>query len=94
MPLASPLAAELLPDLSEDERGDHWHLVTEDGEDLTGGKGGVALLELLPATRLVGRTLRVTHLHWLAGIGDFALDKLRGRLGRFVPEGPGPERFP
>ncbi len=77
-----------------EERKDHWHLVTPDGEDIVGGLAGVTLLEQLGRTRRLGRALRHLRLHPVVYGLDWASGKLRPHLGRFVDDGPGPERYP
>lgn len=58
------------------------------------GAAGVVLLEHLRLTRIFGRTLRRLRLTWLAWAGYWLLNAIRGRAGRFVPEGPRPRRWP
>jgi len=93
LPLQDPSAAPLLAALPAEERIASWRLATPDGR-LVGH--GAALPELLLAmrrTRLLGRVL--------ARVPDRALDRAyalvarsRGLLGRLVPDGPAPRRFP
>jgi predicted DCC family thiol-disulfide oxidoreductase YuxK len=49
--LGSPLADELLADLSADERAGSWHLVTPSGERTSAGAAAPPLLRLLPGGR-------------------------------------------
>ena len=86
-------AEPLLSPLPEDERFASWHLVLRDGS-LTGrGTGVVALLRSMHLSRAVGRLL--------AAIPEGVLERLygfvashRGFLGRLVPDGPSPRRYP
>jgi hypothetical protein len=85
----------LLASIPEAARDECWWLVLRDGTPIQGDAGGaVALLSHLRLTRPVGLAFRSLR----AGAFLDALDKLvarhRGRLGRFVPEGPAPRRFP
>jgi len=78
-----------------ERRGECWWLVREDGTLIPGDDGGaVAVLSTLRTTRAVGRVLKTLRL----GAAMDALDRLvarhRAGLGRFVPEGPAPRRFP
>ena len=84
----------MLKDLSDEERKANWHLVERDGSDLVGGGAAVVVLELLGPTRWVGLICRRLRLGWLLGWINLLFKKARGRLGRFVPDRPGPERFP
>jgi predicted DCC family thiol-disulfide oxidoreductase YuxK len=51
VPLGSPLADELLADLTEEERMASWHLVAPDGRRWSAGYAAPPLLRLLPAGR-------------------------------------------
>jgi hypothetical protein len=93
--LADREAEPLLASVPEDARGECWWLVLRDGTPVPGdGGGGVALFAELRLTRPLARVLEVLHA---APLLD-ALDKLvagqRSRLGRFVPEGDAPRRYP
>lgn len=81
--------------MPEDARGECWWLVLRDGTPVPGDSGGgVALFAEVRLTRPLARLLRAVR----ASVFIDGLDKLvarhRGRLGRFVPEGPAPRRFP
>lgn len=83
----------LLADLPVSERLATWRLARRDGS-LTGYGAGISeLLAAMRGTRLVGRLLR--------RIPRSALDRLygliarhRSSLGRLVPDGPAPRRYP
>jgi hypothetical protein len=87
------LAAPLLASIDEDERFATWHLVLRDGTIVGYGRGGVVLLRTMRCTRAVARPI--------ARIPDAVLEvayrvvaRSRSKLGRLVPDRPGPRRFP
>jgi hypothetical protein len=93
LPLADPEARPLLARLDEEERGSTWRLVRVDGTPSGRGAAVVDLLRSMRHTRPVGRLLGL--------VPDAALDaaygavaRSRGALGRLVPDGPAPRRFP
>lgn len=92
LPLGDAAAAPLLRGVPQEERHATWRLVI--GDTAVGyGRGAVDLARSLRLTRPVARILRA--------IPDPALDDLyelvarhRSRLGRLVPDGPAPRRYP
>jgi hypothetical protein len=79
----------------EEARGECWWLVLGDGTPVPGdGGGGVALFSELRLTRPLGRLLRVTRTSPLIDALDRLVARHRSRLGRLVPEGPAPRRYP
>jgi predicted DCC family thiol-disulfide oxidoreductase YuxK len=82
--LQAPEATELLADLTPKERMESWHLISPDGERLSGGAAIPPLLGLLPGGRpfatCVARFPRATDhgYRWVA--------RNRSRLSRLVPE--------
>jgi hypothetical protein len=95
LPFADDAATHLLADVPEQQRQDCWWLVLRDRTLVPGDAGGgVALLAELRLTRPLGRLLRAVE----AQPAIDALDKLvshhRGRVGRLVPDGPAPRRYP
>jgi hypothetical protein len=86
-------ARPLLAPLPQDERFASWHLRLADGS-LTGhGRGGVDVLQSMHRSRAAGRLL--------ASLPDSILDTLYGvlarhrtALGRLVPDGRAPRRYP
>lgn len=93
LPLQDAAASTLLAALAEDERLDTWRMVRPDGSLAGYGAGIPDLLQAMRLTRLVGRLLgRVPDgvLEALYG----ATARNRGTLGRLVPDGPAPKRFP
>jgi predicted DCC family thiol-disulfide oxidoreductase YuxK len=95
LPLGDREASGLLASVPEDERAECWWLVLRDGTTLRGDRGaGAALLRELRMTRHLGASFDRLRLS-LAGD---ALDRLasthRRRLGRLVPDGAAPRRYP
>lgn len=81
--------------MPEDERGDCWWLVLRDGTPVPGdGGGGVLLLSELGPLRPLGRVLRAAGASPLVDALDRLVARHRGRLGRYVPDGPVPRRYP
>jgi predicted DCC family thiol-disulfide oxidoreductase YuxK len=84
-PLAiqDPAGAELLPELTPEERLESWHLVTADGSRYTGGPAFEPLLALLPGgrplSRLAGRFRDLT-----ARLYDLVSAR-RDRIVRVIP---------
>ena len=93
LPLEDELATRLLAPLPESERHDSWRFVDRDGSIVGYGAGAVRLLCTLHLTRPAGRILDA--------VPDRALDaayravaRRRSFLGRIVPDGPAPRRYP
>lgn len=91
--MRDPEAEPLLASLPEEERFATWHLALPDGTLAGAGAGGPALLRSLRLTRPAGRLL--------ARVPTPALEtayalvaRNRGRLGRLVPDLPGPRAYP
>lgn len=86
-------AAPLIAPLPPDERFASWHLVFAD-RSLTGrGVGLVALLRSMQLTRPAGAVFAVVPESALEKVYDLIAGH-RSQLGRLVPRGPGPRRFP
>lgn len=93
LPLQDPEAASFLEPLPKEERLTSWRVEQPDGS-LTGlGAGVVPLLRAMRLTRPAARLVAL--------IPDRALDaaygavaRHRSMLGRAVPDGPAPRRFP
>lgn len=93
--LADDEAARLLSAVAEERRDECWWLVRRDGTALPGDfGGGVALLGEVWITRPLARALRALHAAPLVDALDKVVGHNRGRLGRLVPDGPAPRRFP
>lgn len=81
--------------MPEEARDECWWLVLRDGTPIAGDAGGgVALFAEVRLTRPLGRVLRTLHASALLDALDKVVARHRGRLGRFVPEGPAPRRYP
>jgi hypothetical protein len=79
----------------EEARDKCWWLVLRDGTPIPGDAGGgVALFAEIRLTRPVGRLLRALHAAALIDTLDKVVAHHRSRLGRLVPEGPAPRRYP
>jgi hypothetical protein len=85
-------AAPFLAPIPEEERFSTWHLVQRDGSLSGRGAGGLDLLELLVPR--VGRGLRGLPLERPLDSAYELIARNRSRLGRIVPDKPGPRRFP
>lgn len=94
LPYDDPAAAEFVVFLERGRIEDSWQLIEPDGRRLTHGHALVRLLEVLPATRWLGRVLRVGRLTWLATAVDWLISKSRPYASRLVPDRPGPRRWP
>ena len=81
--------------MHEDARGECWWLVLRDGTPVAGDNGaGVLVLAELRATRLIGLALGRVGASPLVDALDKAVARHRGGLGRIVPDGPAPRRYP
>ena len=93
LPLQDDAASRLLAVLAENERLDTWRIAQPNGS-LTGRGAGVPdLLDAMWLTRLGGRLLELVPDSALEAMYQ-AIARNRGSLGRFVPNGPAPRRFP
>jgi len=83
LPLGTPLADELLSDLTVEQRNASWHLVAPRGERKSAGEAAPALFELLRGGRLPARLMSAAQpltngaYNWVA--------THRSQLGQFVP---------
>lgn len=92
--MRAPEAEPFLAHLPEAERFATFHLVLVSGGVLSGGDAGPVLLRNMRGMRMLGQiasALRIRRLSW-AIYRSFAAN--RKRLGRLVPDAPGPHRFP
>ncbi len=94
LPLDDALVEHLLPHLTADQRSDHWHLVTPQLDDLTRGKGLIALLGELAPTRWLSRVLSWLRAVRLLNGFDGVLKRTRSKMGKLVPNVAGPRRYP
>jgi hypothetical protein len=85
----------LLASVPEEARGNCWWLVLRDGTPIAGdGGGGVAALGELRLTRPLARGLSLVRASGLVDAFDKRVARNRVRLGRVVPDGPAPRRYP
>jgi hypothetical protein len=95
LPLGDDEAARLLASVAEDARDECWWLVLRDGTPIPGDAGGgVALFEEVRVARPLARVLRALHASPLIDAFDRLVARHRSGLGRFVPEGAAPRRYP
>ena len=93
LPLGDPDAAPLLLVLGEHERYATWRLVRRDGSVSGRGRGGIELLRSLMLTRAAGRVLALVPGRALEAAYELVA-RHRQELGRLVPDGPAPRRYP
>jgi hypothetical protein len=85
----------LLASVPEEARGECWWLVLRDRTLVPGDDGGgVALFGEVALTRPLGHALRAIRASSLVDRLDKLVARHRGGLGRLVPEGPAPRRYP
>ena len=95
MPLADEEAKRLLASVPEERRDECWWLVRPDGSPIPGdGGGALALFAEVRLTRPLGRLLRALRASAALDAVDKIVARHRGRLGRLVPDGPAPRRYP
>lgn len=88
-------AEPYLAPIPEHARFASYHLVWPDGSYLSGGRAGIPVLQMLGAPlSWLGKLLGALRLTWLAVVVYALVSRNRGWLGRFVPDGPGPVRYP
>jgi hypothetical protein len=79
----------------EDARGECWWLVLRDGTPVAGDDGGgVAVFAELRLTRWLGGLLRAVRATRAIDALDALVARHRSQLGKLVPEGPAPRRYP
>ena len=89
--MEDPAAEALVASLPEQDRLASWHLTSPDGRIASRGRAGIELLDALGQPRLsraaAGAAGPIEQMYgFVAGHRD--------KLGRFVPDGPAPRRFP
>jgi hypothetical protein len=85
----------LLVDVPEKQRDECWWLVLQHTTLMPGDAGGgVELLAEMRLTRPLGRFLRFARAEPLVDALDKLVSRHRGRLGRLVPDGRAPRRYP
>lgn len=88
-----PNAAPLLGPLPREEHFATWHLVPVGRLPVGYGCGVIELLRAMALTRPAAHVLRLVPGAALDSAYDLVARK-RSRLGRLVPDRPGPLRFP
>lgn len=95
LPLADDEAVRLLAGVPEDAQAECWWLVRRDGTLVPGNLGGgVELLIAMRLSRPLGSLARAGRLSSVVDALDTFLSGYRKPLGRFVPDGPAPRRYP
>jgi hypothetical protein len=93
--LADAEVARLLASVPEDVRNESSWLVHRDGAAVRLGAGGAGrLLVELRLTRRLGRALEAVGASRLLDALVRLVSRHRARIGRFVPDGPAPRRYP
>jgi predicted DCC family thiol-disulfide oxidoreductase YuxK len=92
--LESPEAAWLLAGVPEERRAETLRLVRPDGTVVAGGDAALAALGAVRATRPLRRALAAAGAERLARDAYERVARNRERLGRFLPDGTAPRRFP
>jgi hypothetical protein len=95
LPLGDAEAAGLLASVSEEERMQTWWLVGRDRVPVRGDRGGgVPALCEMRLTRALGRLLVGLRASGVVDAFDRLVARHRSRLGRILPDGPAPRRYP
>jgi hypothetical protein len=95
LPLADHEADLLLAAVPAEARSECWWFVRHDGTLAAGDSGGgVALFLEVRLTRPLGGLLQRVRASPLVDAVDKLVARNRGRLGRLVPDGPAPRRYP
>lgn len=85
----------MLASVPSERHQECWWIVLREGTPVAGDKGGgVLLLASMHATRRLGRGLQSARLSGVIDMLDKILARGRKRLGRLVPDGPPPRRYP
>lgn len=87
-------AAAAVEAIPEDVRFTTFHLIDRAGAGFSGGAAVAETLSSIHATAWIGRLLRRFPLSLLVRVAYAGLAKSKGYVGRFVPDAPGPERWP
>jgi hypothetical protein len=88
-------AGRLLASVPEQARDECWWLVLREGTPIPGDAGGaVALFSEVRLTRPLGRLCRGLRASALFDAVDKVVARHRRGIGRFVPDGPAPRRYP
>ena len=93
LPLQDEAATSLLSSLPREQRFESWRLALPDGSLAGGGSGLPSLLAAMRLTRPLAAILRRMPESVLDRAYELVADN-RSSVGRFVPDGPAPRRFP
>jgi hypothetical protein len=91
LPLEDPAADEVIAFLPQAERLASWHLARPGGRFSSRGAAGIDLLDALGFSSLSRAAVHASGP--IERLYDVVAER-RDKLGRFVPEGPAPRRFP
>ena len=95
LPLGDEEADRMLASVPEEARGECWWLVLRDGTPVPGDSGGgVRVLAELRLTHVLASVFRVLRASPIVDALDKLVARHRSRLGRLVPDGPAPRRYP
>jgi predicted DCC family thiol-disulfide oxidoreductase YuxK len=87
-------AAPYVARIPADQVQASWQLIEPTGVRWMHGPAALRLLELIPATRNVGRAMRRLRLTTLMTAGNRLLGRIRKPLARFFPNPRVPRRWP
>ena len=87
-------AAAAVQAVPGDVRFTTFHLIRPDGSAFSGGAAVIETLSAVRATSMLGRALGLRGLRPLVDAFYRGLVASKGWLGRFVPDAPGPVRWP
>lgn len=87
-------ADPLLERVSGEERGSSIRLVLPDGRMISAGAAALGVLERLPATRSLARSATRLDGEPAAEAIYAFVARHRALIGRLVPDGPAPRRYP
>lgn len=87
-------AAAAVQAVPDDVRFTTFHVVLPDGSGLSGGSAVIGTLSAIAWTSWLGRALSLPILRFLVGWSYRGVVASKGFLGRFVPDRPGPDRWP
>jgi predicted DCC family thiol-disulfide oxidoreductase YuxK len=92
--LEDPSADPFLEHVSGDERRSSLRLALPDGRMVSAGAAALGVFDRLPATRPLTRSVALLHAQPAAEALYAFVARNRGRLGRLVPDGSAPQRYP
>jgi predicted DCC family thiol-disulfide oxidoreductase YuxK len=92
--LEDDAAEPLLEDVTEEERRASLRLVLPGGPLLSAGAATLGVLEELPATRPLARSVALLHAEPVVEALYALVAENRDLLGRLVPDGAAPRRYP